>query len=153
MPPKGKRGGRRSKDDLDTEYWVNGEGLVKVKEWLEQGCTDQCIANNIGVDRKTIHTWKKRHEAFGTIFKKERGNGVVELENATYRSAKGYYYDEEVIDVKGNKHVIKKWAQPSVAAQMFMLKNWDREKYRDKWDVEVTGNLPVILKGEDELPD
>ena len=150
---KVKRGGKRSKADLNTPYWTEGEGLVKIKEWLEQGATDQSIADLIGVNRKTIFNWKQEHEQFATLFKKERGQGTIELVNAAYKSAKGYYYEEEVIDVKGNKHTIKKWAQPSVAAQMFMLKNWDRENYRDKWDVEVTGNMPIILKGEEEIPD
>lgn len=145
--------GRRSTEDLDPEYWCEGEGLVKVQEWLQIPLTDQDIAKNIGCHPKTLYGWKKRHETFGNLFKKERGVAIVELVNATYKNAKGYYYEEEVLDVKGEKKTIKRWAQPNVTAQQFLIKNWSKGEYRDKWDVEVSGNLPVILKGEDEIPD
>lgn len=145
--------GRRSKEDLDPEYWCEGEGLVKVQEWLRIPITDYEIARNIGCNPTTLRAWKKRYETFGSLFKKERGIAIVELINATYKNAKGYYYEEEVLDIKGEKKTIKRYAQPNVTAQQFLIKNWSQGEYRDKWDIEHSGNLPIIIKGEDEIPD
>lgn len=135
------------------EYWGQGEGLVNVKEWLTQRLTNQQIADLIGVDRTTLRRWRNKFPALDMLFKKERGVATHELASAAFKSAMGYYYEEEVLDIKGNKQMVKKWAQPSVAAQMFMLKNLDRDNYRDRWEIDHSGALPVILKGEEEIPD
>ncbi len=145
--------GRRAKSDIDPEYWCEGEGLVEVQKWLAEKLTDIQIAKNIGVDRSTISRWKKRYETFNTIFKKEREVAIVELVNSAYKSANGYYYEEEALDAKGNKQTLKKWAQPSAATLMFLMKNWKRDEYRDRWEIDHSGALPVILKGEDQIPD
>ena len=136
-----------------SEYWGQGEGLVQVKEWLKKRLTNQQICDLIGVSRRTLLTWRKKYPMLDLMFKKERGIAIEELAGAAYKSAMGYYYEEETLDIKGNKQTIKKWAQPSVAAQQFMMKNWDRENYRDRWEIDHTGAIPVILKGEDQIPD
>ena len=136
-----------------TEYWTTGEGLVQIQEWLSQGLGDVQIANNIGIARSSLWEWKKKYPELMELFKRERKVSALELVNATFKSAKGYYVDEEVIDVKGNVHTVKKWVNPNATSQIFLLKNWMKETYRDKHDVAVEGAIPIVLKGEDELKD
>ena len=84
-PRAGK--GRRSKDDLDTEYWVKGEGLAQVREWLREKKSDKEIAALIGIDRRTVTVWKKVHPIFGTLFRVERKAAVPELITKAFETA------------------------------------------------------------------
>lgn len=146
-------GGRRSKEDLDTEYWVAGDGLAKVEEWLKQGLYDKQIANNIGVTPQSVKMWKKQHPAFGLLFKQARKTAVIELVNEMFEAAKNRYVEEEVLDLKGNVKTIKKYMKGDTRAQEFLLKNWSPDRYKDKHDIELSGALPIILTGEDDLKD
>ena len=148
-----KHAGNRNRDDLDIEYWTEGEGLVKIEEWLEAGLFDKQIANNIGIAFETLSRWKRKHELVGLLFKKARKEINIQLVNATFKSAQGYYVEEEALDVKGNKHTLKKWIAPNSSAQIFLLKNWMKEQYKDKHDVTVEGAIPIVLSGHDELKD
>lgn len=144
---------RRSKDETNREYWTEGEGLVQVKEWVESGLYDKQVAQNIGITPKTLIEWRKNFEVFNSVFVKARGVACVELINATFKAAKGYYVNEQVIDSKGNKRVVRKWIAGSSADRIFLLKNWDPENYKDKRDFGVEGAIPVVLTGDDEIAD
>ena len=145
--------GRRSKEDLDTEYWVEGDGLAKVREWLREKKSDYQIAALIGCNRHTIKDWKKKHKVFGTLFKVERKIAVPELITHAYETASGYYKEVEVIDGQGRKQKVKQWFPGNASMQQFLLKNWDNAAYRDKWEIELDGKLPVVLTSEDTIPD
>ena len=145
--------GRRRVDEIDIAYWTEGEGLKRIEKWLSEGLFDQQIAENIGIHRITLWSWKKNHPKIKDLFTKGREYNCQELVNATFKSAQGYYVEEEVLDVKGEKHTLKKWIAPNSSSQIFLLKNWMKEEYRDKHDVSVQGVIPIILKGEDDLKD
>lgn len=144
---------RRSKSETKRDYWTAGEGLVQIKEWVEQGLYDKQIAKNIGIAPKTLIEWRKTYEVFDTVFVKARGVALVELVNATFKAAKGYYVNEQVLDDKGNKRLVRKWVPGNSADRIFLLKNWDPENYRDKRDFGVEGAIPVVLTGDDEIED
>lgn len=146
-------GGRRTKEDLDTEYWVAGDGLAQVRAWLREKRTDGEIAKLIGVSRFTITDWKKKYEVFGTLFKVERMVAVPELITHAYNTAAGYFKEVEVIDGQGRKQKIKQWFPGNANMQQFLLKNWDNSAYRDKWEIDLGGKLPVVLTSDDQIPD
>ena len=151
--PKMAGKGRRPKEDLDTEYWVEGDGIAKVREWLREMKSDNEIAALIGVSRQTIYKWKQSHETFGTLFKVERKAAMPKLITKAFETACGYYRDEEVIDGQGRKHLIKKWFPGNAAMQQYLLKNWDPSAYRDKQELDLGGKLPVVLTSDDQIPD
>lgn len=134
---------RRVINNVDRDYWVEGEGLVQIKDWVEQGLFDKQIANNIGITPKTLCEWKNKYETFKTVFNEARGVAVLELVNATFKSAKGYYVNEQMIDANGNKRLVKKWIPGNTSAQIFLLKNWIPTKYKDRHDVNVDGDVNV----------
>lgn len=150
-PRAGK--GRRSKDDLDTEYWVKGEGLAQVREWLREKKSDKEIAALIGIDRRTVTVWKKAHPIFGTLFRVERKAAVPELITKAFETACGYYKEVEQIDGQGRVHKIKQWFPGNAAMQQYLLKNWANEAYRDKWEIDLGGKLPVVLTSDESIPD
>lgn len=145
--------GRRFKSDLDTEYWVAGEGLAQVREWLREKKTDGEIAKLITVDRNTITVWKKKYPLFGTLFKIERKAAVPELLKHAYEQAMGYYKEVEVLDAQGNIRKVKQWYPGNANLVQFFLKNWANEAYRDKWEIDLGGKLPVVLTSDDQIPD
>ena len=144
---------RRNRNEVDRPYWTEGEGLLEIKKWVEDGLYDKQIAHNIGITPKTFGEWKKKYETLGTVFNKGRGLAILEVVNATFKSAKGYYIQEQVLDNQGRKRVIRKWITPNTSAQIFLLKNWLPAEYKDKWDVDLSRSLPVVLTGDDEVAD
>lgn len=134
---------RLKKQEVDRDYWVNGDGLVTIKKWVEDGLFDKQIANNIGITPKTLCEWKNKYETFKTVFDEARGVACLELVNATFKSAKGYYVNEQMIDANGNKRLVKKWIPGNTSAQIFLLKNWIPTKYKDRHDVKVDGDVNV----------
>lgn len=145
--------GRRSKEDLDTEFWVKGDGLAQVRAWLREKRTDGEIARLIGIHPRTLLDWKKKFEVFGTLFDIERKVAIPHLLKHMYDTAIGYYRENEVIDGQGRKHKIKQWYPGNANAQQFLAKNWDREAYRDKWEIDLGGKLPIVLTSDETIPD
>lgn len=145
--------GRRSRADLDVPYWTEGEGLAQVREWLREKHSDGEIAQLIGVDPSTVKVWKQKHPLFGTLFKIERKAAVPELLKHAYEHAMGYYRTNEVLDAQGNIREVKQWYPGNSNMQQFFLKNWANEAYRDKWEIDLGGKLPVVLTSDDQIPD
>ena len=145
------RKGRLTLDQL--EYWTQGEGLAEIKEWLDAGLTDKQISQNIGIAQKTLIDWKKKYPVLKNLFFVSRKAAVHHVMNALYRSALGFHETEQTIDNMGKKQMVKKYHAPNVTAGIFLAKNWSPNEYRDKWDVEVSGRLPVVLTGDDEIED
>jgi hypothetical protein len=135
------------------DYWTEGEGLAEIKAWVEAGLYDTQIADNMNVTRKTLYEWKKKYPAVRTLFLNGRKVAVHHVINALYKSAVGFHETEQIIDNMGKKQVINKYHAPNVTAGIFLAKNWSPQEYKDKWDIDVQGKLPIVLSGDDEVAD
>ena len=80
------------------EYWLTPEGLLRIEGWAREGLTDEQISHNIGITRETLNQWKNRFSDISDTLK--RGKDVVdrEVENALFKRAVGYEYDEVTVD-------------------------------------------------------
>lgn len=132
---------RRSIKDINREYWVEGDGLVLIEKWASEGLFDKQIAHNIGITPKTLCMWKNEFKEVRDVFKRARGVAIIELINATFNSAKGYYVNEQMLDASGKKKIVKKWVAPNTSAQIFLLKNWMPQSYRERQEVDVKGDI------------
>jgi transposase len=127
------------------EEWITPEGLLKIEGWARDGLTDEQIAHNIGINTSTIYDWKNKFDEFSKALK--RGKEVVdrEVENALLKRALGYKFTETktVHSEKDGERVeiTIKEVVPDVTAQIFWLKNRKPDKWRDKQDVHVEGNV------------
>lgn len=76
------------------EYWLTPEGLLKLEGWARDGLTDEQIAENIGISRSTLNSWKDKYPDISDTLKK--GKDVVDrqVENALLKRALGYSYKE-----------------------------------------------------------
>ena len=133
--------GRKSKCD----DWIQGDGLILVRGWCRDGLTEEQIAHNIGISVTTLNSWKRRFPSFLKAIKESKEVADRIVENALYKNATGYEYEEEEYTTYPDgsmKHIIKKKeARPDKTAQIFWLKNRKPEQWRDQKNIQMDGNI------------
>jgi DNA-binding XRE family transcriptional regulator len=127
--------------------WLTEEGLIRLKGWAMDGLTDKQIAHNIGVSEQTLNVWKNQYPSLFEALK--NGKEVIDrqVENALLKKAMGYEYQEEVVTKIGIE-TITKVAHPDTTAQIFWLKNRKRVEWRDKQELEHSGEIkmpPIVI--------
>ena len=121
--------------------WMTQEGLLKISGWARDGLIDEQIAKNIGVSYSTFLDWKKRFPALSAALKESKEVVDRQVENALFKSAVGFIYEEETVTNAGDVVLIKKYSKPNTTAQIFWLKNRKREQWADKSEVKVEGTI------------
>lgn len=120
------------------QKWLEKDNLVLLEGWARDGLTDEQIANNIGISRKTLSQWKNKYSDIGNALKKGKEVIDFEVENALLKRALGYEYEEtntivEMTPTGEKKQRVEKRKRimaPDVGAISFWLKNRMPEKYR-----------------------
>ena len=123
------------------EKWITEEGLIKIQGWARDGLSDEQIAHNMGIVPSTLYDWQKKHSEISESLKK--GKEVVdrEVENALLKSALGFRYTEDAVTNKGDVVEVEKYERPNVTAQIFWLKNRKKETWKDKQEIEHSGDM------------
>ena len=96
--------------------WLVDDKLTLLEGWARDGLTNEQIANNIGINVKTLYDWKNKNSNISNVLKKGREVVDFEVENALLKNA-----------LEGN-----------VTAQIFWLKNRKKLQWREK--VEYTSD-------------
>ena len=129
------------------------EGLIKIEGWARDGLTDEQIATNIGISRSTLNEWKKKYSDISDALK--RGKEVVDrqVENALLKRALGYQYNEVTQEKTWSDElgiyempvtkIATKEVNPDTTAQIFWLKNRKPKDWRDKQDIQHSGNMDI----------
>lgn len=140
--------------------WLMPEKLTLLRGWAKDGLSDEQVAKNIGINRTTLYDWKKKYSDISDALKKGKEVADYEIENAMYKSAIGYFVEEEktyvtVVDGVPTKRLekTKKWIAPNTAAQIFWLKNRRPDKWRDKPEEDQGYGGRVVISEGDELLD
>jgi transcriptional regulator with XRE-family HTH domain len=142
------------------------EKLILVEAWCRDGLTEEQIAKNLGISVQTLNVYKKDHPEFLESLKRGKEVADIEVENALYKRAIGYKYDEVtkervvakdkygepvkddngavITELKITK-VVTKEVQPDTTAQIFWLKNRKPTEWRDKKEMEHNGSVPVKI--------
>ncbi|RSJ32885.1 hypothetical protein D8821_10540 [Streptococcus gordonii] len=131
--------------------WLTQEGLLKISGWARDGLIDEQIAKNIGVSYSTFRDWKKKFSALSAALKESKEVVDRQVENALFKSAVGFIYEEETVTNAGDVVLVKKYSKPNTTAQIFWLKNRKRNQWTDKSEVEVSGT--VVFANESDIPD
>lgn len=130
------------------DKWLTPDGLLLLKGWARNGLKDTLIAKNMGITAKTLYEWKNKYSDIREALKKGKEPADIEVEDALFKAAIGYYVTvKEPIKVKTKKqlkdkgtieeeHVefIKKetYIPPNPTAIIFWLKNRKPEAWRDR---------------------
>jgi len=94
------------------EQWLENENLLLLRGWKTKGLTDQQIADNIGINVRTLDKWKAKHGQIRQALKRGKEHANYAVENA----------------------LLKKAMDGNTTAMIFWLKN----NYRDKYTDDVT---------------
>lgn len=124
--------------------WLDPEGLLRIEGWARDGLVDEQIAQNIGINPATLYDWKKKYPEISKALKK--GKEVVDrqVENALLKRALGYKYEEiktEKTEEGKKVTVTVKEVVPDTTAQIFWLKNRKPDQWRDKQQIEHSGEI------------
>lgn len=117
--------------------WLQQDNLLMIEGWARQGLTDEQIASNIGIGTTTFYTWVDRFPVIRESLKKGKAPVDFEVENALYKRAVGFEYEEvetliEEVNGETKKKVkrTKRTAPPDTSAIIFWLKNRKPEQWR-----------------------
>lgn len=91
------------------KQWLESENLLLLRGWKAKGLTDKQVAENIGINVRTLDKWKVKYRQIGQSLKRGKEHSNYAVENALLRKA-----------IDGN-----------TTAMIFWLKNNYREKYSD----------------------
>lgn len=133
------------------EKWLEPDGLQLLGAWARDGLTDEQIAKNMGISRSTLNEWKKKFPDISDTLKRGKEVVDVEVENALLKRALGYSTTEVTreralnpetgkVELVVTKAVTKE-VPPDTTAQIFWLKNRRPDLWRDKQDVELSGEV------------
>ena len=110
------------------------------------GATDAQMADFFEVSVSTINLWKTEHPEFSESIRVPKAQADERVEQSLYRRAMGYEHDEVDIKVVAGEIVttpIRKFYPPDTTAAIFWLKNRRPAEWRDKQEVEHSGELKV----------
>lgn len=127
--------------------WLTKEGLIKIEGWARDGLTDEQIAHNIGISRKTLADWKNKYGDISDTLKKGKEVVDIQVENALLKRALGYEFVEVTKELTETglivtKKVTKQQA-PDTTAAIFWLKNRKPNEWRDKRETQISGDIGV----------
>ena len=133
------------------EYWLSPDGLLRLEAYARDGLTDEQIAHNMGVSTATLYNYKRDHLEILEALKKGKEVVDIEVENALLKRALGYEYTEtkteeymvEGVPVKRVTKTVKE-VIPDTTAQIFWLKNRRPMQWRDKHDMELSGEVKAV---------
>ena len=118
--------------------WLEGDGLLKLEGWARDGLTDEQISRNMGIAYSTFREWKKKYSAFSAVLKRTKDVVDREVENALFKRAMGYKYDEVTYECGEEVKRVTKEVAPDTTAQIFWLKNRKPAEWRDKIEQQQT---------------
>lgn len=134
------------------EFWSSDEGLIYLEGLARKGLTDEELATTMGIDRTTLWRWCNENETLATTIQHARAWQIHEVENAMYKCAMGYEYEEETVTKDGDVVMVTRYAPPNIEAQKFILANRSKGQWKAVQRIEVEAEANVNVKSKsDEL--
>lgn len=120
------------------------------------GHTDAELAEFFEVSESTINNWKHEHPEFLESIKKGKAVADGDVVDRLYQRAMGYVAPDLDIRVIENNIVetpFLKHYPPDTTAAIFWLKNRQPKVWRDKQEVEQTGEMGLTVNIKRFTPD
>ena len=113
------------------------------------GHTDADMAKFFEVSEQTINAWKNAHPAFLESIKKGKEFADADVASKLYHRAMGYEHAEDDIRAVNGEIIITsttKHYPPDTTAAIFWLKNRQKDKWRDKQEIEHSGEVSLVQR-------
>lgn len=136
------------------------EIIERLCKHLKQGSTVKSACAAVGIAKATFYEWKESKPDFSDTINEAMAIPDRKVENSLYKSATGFYYTEIEYKMEPSKdglklkkipvRKIRKFVQPIVVAQKFILINRNPDEWRDRQehDVAVKMNFDFGENGE-----
>jgi hypothetical protein len=137
--------GRPQKLEFDDQLLTIIENLGK------DGKTDAQIAQILGIGLSTLKRYKDKIPEFRAALDAGKSFADALVEQALFAKALGYHGKETkivVVDKSVEKHTFIKWHPPDVQAISFWLRNRNPEKWKDKSEIEHSGETKLSLHAQ-----
>lgn len=121
------------------EEWRTEDGLLRIQGWARDGLIDKDIAGLIGINPNTLYEWKKKYPEIAEALTDGKDVADRRVENALYKRALGFEYDETKTTTRVvNGKIVKdadivktrKTVPGDVTAQIIWLKNRKPAEWR-----------------------
>lgn len=127
--------------------------MILIEGWLRDGVSITQICKNLSVNTNYWYQAIDASDEFAKIATRTRDIVDREVENALFKRAMGYEYDEITEEYEmgflTKKKVVRKHVPPDTGAQVFWLKNRKSDVWKDKREVDNT----LALNKLDEVLD
>jgi hypothetical protein len=137
-----------------TKYREEFEPLVYKLALL--GATDAEMSDILEISVETFNVWKREKPRFSESLKNGKAIADANVASRLYERAVGYEHPEEkIFQYEGAPLIVPttKHYPPDTAAATLWLKNRQGDKWRDKTEVDHTGNVTVeIIRLADTPP-
>lgn len=120
------------------------------------GATDMQMADFFGVTTSTFYLWRNTHPEFSESLKTGKNELDNRVEQSLYHRAMGFERDSVKIFCSKDGEVtqvpFREQVPPDTTACIFWLKNRQKEKWRDKHEMEHSGEVGVNLVNDIPRP-
>ena len=117
-------------------------GIIEIVAGLaRQGLLLGEIAKSLRVNPGTLIKWRRQQPELQAVLDQGMESANAQVENALFKSACGYWVEEDVLSKAGDVKRIKRWIYPQIVAQIFWLKNRGADRWRD--NPEGAGQMPT----------
>jgi hypothetical protein len=126
------------------------EILDEVKEMAVSGATDVEIADYLEVSVQTLYNWRAKYPEFLEALKSGKEEADERVVSSLYKRATGFEHESVKIFCNKDGEVtqvpFREYIPPDTTAAIFWLKNRRKDEWRDKSEIDMTGNLAERLK-------
>lgn len=122
------------------------EYIEQARKLCEKGFTDYELSQFFDIHRSTLYVWQAEYPDFSAAMIAGKSFADERVERSLYERAVGYSYNgEKVFNDKGEilRADTTEHVPPDTTAAIFWLKNRRKDRWRDKQDVELTGDLNI----------
>lgn len=133
--------------------------LEEIKQWCLDGHTDKEIYDALGISAETFYKHKREQPELSDALKQTKEIADNQVQDSLWKRANGYDTTEEKVTYDGDGCVIKrekttKHIPPDPTSCIFWLKNRNPREWRDKQEIEHSGEIDqtvIILPSNSRL--
>lgn len=119
-----------------SKWYLVKDKIALVEKWSRDGLIEKQIAKNLGISKTTLNLYKTEHPDFFDALKRGKEVCISEVENALYKRARGYDYEEVKVYTRKTDdgtteytEKTRKHQAPDVGACAIILKNRDKDHW------------------------
>ena len=143
--------------------------LDRIREWLEGGATLKAVADGLKISYSALRKYldggragEERYKAFAEAFVESQSVADEKVENALFRRACGYDYEEKTYERKKDPDTgemvmqltkkVTKHLPPDPTSAMFWVTNRMQDKYKYRQLINKTDDAEASEGGIVEIP-